>query len=207
MADRFLGALKGLERRSKDNVLIFSDVLTERLDALIETMIGAKLTDNDYLKTLELYYKKYQRFENHEGMYFCILRMQQILKYKNEKRFQNQFGRLEFTKDPLNDALVFVEQHKDYYQKVQEEYLRVYLLIILLVAIGILVFGVLVLDVPFFACWIFTMLIYAVLWGLGKKVGIERLMEKQIVKLYPKLDELCVKLDQSAMKRKSKKSY
>ena len=52
MADYFLGALKALERRSKDNVLIFSDVLTERLDALVESMIYQKISDNDYLKTL-----------------------------------------------------------------------------------------------------------------------------------------------------------
>ena len=91
MADHFLGALQALERRAQDNVLVFSDVLTERLDALAGSMLEQPISTNDYSKTLELHYQKYQRFENQEGMIFCVLRMQQlamIVKKKKKPSFQ-----------------------------------------------------------------------------------------------------------------------
>ena len=47
MADIFLQSIKEIERRSKDNVLIFSDVLTERLTELAQAMIDARMSDND----------------------------------------------------------------------------------------------------------------------------------------------------------------
>ena len=68
MADHFLGALKEIERRSRDNTLIFSDVLSERLDGIAESMISTKLSDNDYMKLLELYYQKYHKQEKKKAM-------------------------------------------------------------------------------------------------------------------------------------------
>ena len=78
MADHFLGALKEIERRSRDNTLIFSDVLSERLDGIAESMISTKLSDNDYMKLLELYYQKYHKQEKKKAMMYCILRIQQM---------------------------------------------------------------------------------------------------------------------------------
>ena len=59
MADHFLGALKEIERRAQNNILVFSDVLTERLEVIAQNMVGKSISDNDYLKLLELYYKKF----------------------------------------------------------------------------------------------------------------------------------------------------
>ena len=36
MADHYLGALKEIERRAQNNILVFSDVLSERLDVVAE---------------------------------------------------------------------------------------------------------------------------------------------------------------------------
>ncbi|WP_279070338.1 hypothetical protein [Faecalicoccus pleomorphus] len=205
MADYFLGALKALERRSKDNVLIFSDVLTERLDALVESMIYQKISDNDYLKTLELYYKKYQRFENHKGMYFCILRMQQIMQLKNVRKRQENWHYLEFTSDVDSEVQEFLKAHKSYYQNAIYEYARVFLLILLAVTIAILVLSVLVFQVPFLIGWLVSIAFYAGVWFFGKQKGIDFLMEKQIQKLYPDLDTLCQRLDCCVMKKQKKR--
>ena len=35
VADHFLGALKEIERRAQNNILVFSDVLTERLGHVV----------------------------------------------------------------------------------------------------------------------------------------------------------------------------
>ena len=61
MADHFLGALKEIERRAQNNILIFSDVLSERLDVIAKNMVLKPVSDNDYLKLLELYYKKFSK--------------------------------------------------------------------------------------------------------------------------------------------------
>ena len=87
MADHFLGALKEIERRSRDNTLIFSDVLSERLDGIAESMISTKLSDNDYMKLLELYYQKYHKQEKKKAMMYCILRIQQMAECKKMKKF------------------------------------------------------------------------------------------------------------------------
>ena len=79
MADHFLGALKEIERRAQNNILIFSDVLSERLDVIAKNMVLKPVSDNDYLKLLELYYKKFSKEENKQGMLFWLLRMQQIV--------------------------------------------------------------------------------------------------------------------------------
>ena len=48
MADHFLGALKEIERRAQNNILVFSDVLTERLEVIAQNMVGKSISDNDY---------------------------------------------------------------------------------------------------------------------------------------------------------------
>ena len=54
VADHFLGALKEIERRAQNIILVFSDVLTERLEVIAQNMVGKSISDNDYLKLLEL---------------------------------------------------------------------------------------------------------------------------------------------------------
>ena len=73
MADHFLGALKEIERRAQNNILVFSDVLSERLDVIAQSMISKPLSDNDYLKLAELYYKKlFERKKVNRECYFAF---------------------------------------------------------------------------------------------------------------------------------------
>ena len=97
MADHFLGALKEIERRAQNNILVFSDVLSERLDVIAQSMISKQLSDNDYLKLAELYYKKFSKEKNKQGMLFCLLRMQQIVFLKEHTDKQTDDIKLEFS--------------------------------------------------------------------------------------------------------------
>lgn len=203
MADHFLGALQALERRAQDNVLVFSDVLTERLDALAGSMLEQPISTNDYSKTLELYYQKYQRFENQEGMIFCVLRMQQlamIVKKKKKPSFQYQ------EISPKLDERIqhFLNEHKEMYQKLREDSLRIWILASLAGAIGLMIVSVLLAHVPFMIGWLAAFALWIGLLVYGYCFKIEKNLEKQIVSLYPKLDDLHVLLDRSAMKTKKK---
>lgn len=99
MADHFLGALKEIERRAQNNILVFSDVLSERLDVIAQSMISKPLSDNDYLKLAELYYKKFSKEKNKQGMLFCLLRMQQIVFLKEHTDKQTDDIKLEFSEE------------------------------------------------------------------------------------------------------------
>lgn len=99
MADHFLGALKEIERRAQNNILVFSDVLSERLDVIAQSMISKQLSDNDYLKLAELYYKKFSKEKNKQGMLFCLLRMQQIVFLKEHTDKQTDDIKLEFSEE------------------------------------------------------------------------------------------------------------
>ncbi len=203
MADHFLGALQALERRAQDNVLVFSDVLTERLDALAGSMLEQPISTNDYSKTLELYYQKYQRFENQEGMIFCVLRMQQlamIVKKKKKPSFQYQ----EISPKLDERIQLFLNKHKEMYQKLREDSLRIWILASLAGAIGLMIVSVLLAHVPFMIGWLAALALWIGLLVYGYCFKIEKNFEKQIVSLYPKLDDLHVLLDKSAMKTKKK---
>ena len=108
-ADHFLGALKEIERRAENNILVFSDVLTERLEVIAQNMVGKSISDNDYLKLLELYYKKFSKDENKQAMLFCLLRMQEVVFYKEHKENQDDLSKMEFNEeyDSITKAFLF----------------------------------------------------------------------------------------------------
>ena len=116
MADHFLGALKEIERRSRDNTLIFSDVLSERLDGIAESMISTKLSDNDYMKLLELYYQKYHKQEKKKAMMYCILRIQQMAECKKMKKFNKNIKNIEFSDSFDEYTLAFLNKKRPYYK-------------------------------------------------------------------------------------------
>ena len=203
MADHFLGALQALERRAKDNVLVFSDVLTERLDALVFSMLDHPLSTNDYLKTLKLYYQKYQRFENQEGMIFCVFRMQQLasmIQKKNKPAFQYQ----EISAMVDERIQQFLDKHKEMFQKMWEDSLRIWILASLAGAIGFMILSVLLVHLPFMIGWCLALALWVGLLVYGYTFKIGQNLEKQVVSLYPKLDDLHVQLDKTAMKTKKK---
>ena len=116
MADHFLGALKEIERRAQNNILIFSDVLSERLDVIAKNMVLKPVSDNDYLKLLELYYKKFSKEENKQGMLFCLLRMQQIVYLKGHRKKQNEIINLEYSEGYDSVTEAFLTRKRDYYK-------------------------------------------------------------------------------------------
>ena len=114
MADHFLGALKEIERRAQNSILVFSDVLSERLDIIAQSMISKPISDNDYLKLAELYYKKFSKEENKQGMLFCLLRMQQILFLKEHEEAQTEDIKMEFSEGLDSMTKAFLSRKRNY---------------------------------------------------------------------------------------------
>lgn len=119
MADHFLGALKEIERRSENNILIFSDVLSERLETIASNMIDKVISDNDYLKLLELYYNKFLKEEKKEAMYYCVYRMQQVQAIKESKNDDKRVNLIEFSENYDEVTKAFLNRKKPFYQRLQ----------------------------------------------------------------------------------------
>lgn len=125
MADHFLGALKQIERRSENNILIFSDVLSERLATIALNMVDKELSDNDYLKLLELYYNKFLKENKKDAMYYCVYRMQQIQRLKESKKQDKKIKRIEFSENYDEITKAFLDLKKPFYERFRlRKYIR-----------------------------------------------------------------------------------
>lgn len=197
MADHFLGALKELERRTHDNVLVFSDVLSERLDDLATSMVGSRLSDNDYMKVMELYYQKYQKAQKKKAMMYCLLRIQQMAEYKLNPRLRSEVSTIEFSDAFDEFTIEFLKKRKPHYQRLKVELKKRSLLIGFLCATIFLMMSVLVFRMPFLTGWILSILLYVGMYFLMMKVGYPYFFETRLNDLQDELEPLCLALDMS----------
>lgn len=197
MADYFLGALKEIERRAQNNILVFSDVLSSRLDVIAQNMEGKKMSDNDYLKLFELYYQRFSKEENKSAMLFCLLRMQQIVFYKEHPERQSEVKNMEFNDSYDMVTKTFLDRKREYYQMTLTHIFQRFILLASAAYIFLLVVCVLLFHIPF----LFTFLFLLVAWSLGlvaaKKVGVPYFYQMQIENLSKQVNEIVLKVDQT----------
>lgn len=200
MADVFLQSLKELERRSHDDVMSFSDVLTKRLDDLAEAMIHHNMSDNDYIKLCELYYQRYVKENNRDGMLFCLLRIQQIIQYKKKPRNQRMFPRLSFSKRVDLDTKEFLMQKRYYYRMQYNQFKR--RLIKSVVAMMILLLFVLsfVANIHFFNAWMSSIVCGVISYALGVFYVFDRMYEQSLENMRKTLNDIHMRVDKSIQK-------
>ena len=201
MADYYLGALKEIERRAQNNILVFSDVLSERLDVVAQNMALNPISDNDYLKLYELYYTRFSKEENKNGMLFCLLRMQQVVSYKEYKEKTKENVKLEFNDgyDLITNA--FLSRKRNYYQSCLDRIYQKFIVMDTTVYIVLLVLFVLLFHIPFnisflllIVCWIFVLV-------FAKKKGIYYFFESQIQTLSQDVNPILLQVDQSVFSK------
>ena len=197
MADHFLGALKEIERRSHDNALIFTEVLSERLDEITESMISSKLSDNDYMKLLELYYQKYHKMEKKKAMMYCILRIQQMAECKKQRKPNTNIKNVEFSEEFDEYTQAFLNKKRPYYKNMQDDFKKKAMLISLAVAIIVMSVLVLACHVHFITGWIISLILFVGIYILLSKIGYPYVFENQLTALQEELDPLCLALDLS----------
>ena len=202
MADHFLGALKQIERRSENNIMIFSDVLSERLETLTRSMIGKVMSDNDYLKLLELYYVKFSKEEKKDAMLFCLYRMQQIQTYKEEKKgtYRN-LRNMEFSEEYDVSTKAFLERKKLYYQRFCVNQFVDFLFKITIGFVVLLCLLVLVFHFGFALSFGFLIVLWLVCVVLSYEYGIDYMYEKELNKKLKDVDSHLKDVDHSLFKQ------
>lgn len=197
MADHFLGALKEIERRAQNNILVFSDVLSERLDIIAQSMISKPISDNDYLKLAELYYKKFSKEENKQGMLFCLLRMQQILFLKEHTEAQTDAIKLEFSEEFDAVTRVFLSRKRNYYQNSLRNIFQRFILLDTLAYVLLLMLFVLLFHIPFKVAFILLVLAWIVALVYAKQKGVPYFYDSRIETLSQDVDSIFLQVDQS----------
>lgn len=196
MADHFLGALKEIERRAQNNILVFSDVLSERLDVIAQSMISKPLSDNDYLKLAELYYKKFSKKKNKQGMLFCLLRMQQIVFLKEHTDKQTDDIKLEFSEEIDAITKAFLSRKRNYYQNSLRNIFQRFILLDTLAYVLLLMLFVLLFHIPFKVAFILLVLAWIVVLVYAKQKGVPYFYGSRIQTLSQEVDSTFLQVDQ-----------
>lgn len=203
MADHFLGALKEIERRAQNNILVFSDVLTERLEVIAQNMVGKSISDrksisdNDYLKLLELYYKKFSKDENKQAMLFCLLRMQEVVFYKEHKENQDDLSKMEFNEEYDSITKAFLFRKRDYYQITLKNIFQRFILLDTLAYIVFLLVFVLLIHISFRVSFILLVILWALVLFFAKKKGVPYFYNSRIQTLLQDVDSTLLQVDQA----------
>lgn len=195
MADRFIGALKALEKRSLDNVMIFSDVLKERLDQLAQAMLQEEMSDNDYMKFLELYYQRYRQEKNRKAMMFCVLRIEQLAALKKQKNKQQEFCHLHFSKEMDIQTMVFIKERKPFYQRLITAYQKQSLWFSLLTSLCVFSVFVLGFKLSFFMGLFISLCELCIVFLICNQILIDRRIEHVIHSYRMHADTYCKTID------------
>ena len=196
MADHFLGALKEIERRAQNNILVFSDVLSERLDVIAQSMISKPLSDNDYLKLAELYYKKFSKEKNKQGMLLCLLSMQQIVFLKEHTDKQTDDIKLEFSEEIYAITKAFLSRKRNYYQNSLRNIFQRFILLDTLAYVLLLMLFVLLFHIPFKVAFILLVLAWIVVLVYAKQKGVPYFYDSRIQTLSQEVDSIFLQVDQ-----------
>ena len=189
MTDRFLGSLKDIERQMQKELFSYSTDTLQRLDDIALAMIDEPMSDNDYLKFMELYARKYDKMPNKKARTYCVMRMQQVVDAKTNEKRQKEFPGLTFSK------------RMDEYT---EQYLKSFKLNLLRLDLGltiaIMVFLVLVLQISFFIGWPISILFFIAVFLFGRLIGFPKIMQDQFDHLIQEVEPNCLAVDKSVRK-------
>ena len=197
MADIYLQSIKEIERRCKDSVLIFSDVLGQRLDELAGAMVESRMSDNDDIELCKIYYQRYLKEENRTGMIFCLLRIQQLLQFKRKKRFQSFFPSLSFSSYCDSELKSFLVNKRYYYKVYLDAFKEKLIVLDMLFCIGFMYLFVLVFHFSF--AWILCLVtgLGILIYVVGVYFYFDRYLEQIMEKMRNKIDFNHAKVDES----------
>ena len=78
MKEAYITQLTEVEKALEENNGAFSDAIIERLSALVTEMKGMRISAEEYLKVMQLFFRKYEKERNREGQHYCAIRMLQL---------------------------------------------------------------------------------------------------------------------------------
>lgn len=200
MTDRFLGSLKDIERQMQKELFSYSTNTLQRLDDIALAMIDEPMSDNDYLKFMELYARKYDKMPNKKARTYCIMRMQQVVDAKTNEKRQKEFPGLTFSKRMDEYTEQYLKSFKNYEEYYKNTFKLNLLRLDLGLTIAIMIFLVLVLQISFFIGWPISILFFIAVFLFGTLIGFPKIMQDQFDHLIQEVEPNCLAVDKSVRK-------
>ena len=85
MKEVYITQLTDIEKALENNSDSFSDEILEQLFALVASMKGMPITVEEYLKVMQLFFRKYEKDHNRDGQHYCAIRMLQLQRYMKSR--------------------------------------------------------------------------------------------------------------------------
>lgn len=86
MAGEYLSQLIQLEEALNESSGAFSDAISEQLAQTVNDMKGQQISVEEYLRVMQLFFRKYEREHNRDGQHYCAIRMLQLQHALKKKR-------------------------------------------------------------------------------------------------------------------------
>lgn len=166
--DRYLDALCQIEKSQKDQLSVFRNQ-KDRFTVFVQGLYGERLTENEYLKLLELFYRRAQQEEartmkpgsRRRARLYCLLQMKRLEKSRKQKKLRRFYPFLDPSPEPLPELEDFVHQQEDFYSGAETRIVNRALWSSFVSVSLLLMFLVLVLHLPFFP----TLAAVVILWA------------------------------------------
>ncbi len=81
MKEVYITQLTDIEKALEENNGAFSNEILEQLYGLVASMKGMPITVDEYLKVMQLFFRKYEKEHNRDGQHYCAIRMLQLQRY------------------------------------------------------------------------------------------------------------------------------
>lgn len=203
MIEEYLYNLKELESRANDHALGFSDWLGKRLVDTAQTMVNMRMSDNDYIKLCELFYRKYRHDHDRnsndpkyeEAMRFCIYRIQQLIEYKRLKSYRSVFPLLSFSRSVDTETKEFIQRKRPMYAQMQNDFKKKMVKIALFITVILMALFVLLFNMHFLIGWILSVFIGVLFYFVAIQYGFVRIFEDKMDKMLENLDEVHQEID------------
>lgn len=117
MAESYLSQLKAVEAALEHNGGVFSEAIVEQLYGVVSAMKEQRISVEEYLKVMQLFFRKYEKEHNREGQHYCAIRMVQLQHYlKSRSSRRQKYERIEGRTIP-NEYVSFIYDKSRFYRQ------------------------------------------------------------------------------------------
>lgn len=199
--DPYYFSLCRIEQEAEHEISFLSSS-SLKLDVLTQAMSYDRISDNDYLKLLQMNFYKYDKMDRKKAKRYCLIKMQMLVDAKKHPYKRGRFKEVNFNNPLRGDFHSFSERRSSLLQGIEAAKIKrflwfdvaLYVLLLSLFVYGLhfSIFGSVLLSLMFFA----SLYAYFYFCVLDEQVADE--LERDLDLLDPLMQELEVSRKNSA---------
>lgn len=195
MADRFVLAIEQIEKAMKDTLLTMNSGHT-RFHDFVSDIAGEPMSDNDYLRILEIFYGLYLKKGESKAQMYCLMRMMQLEEARNRPYLRSMYPKIAFTK-PDQRIESFVRRKRPFYQALSDKIERRWVVASTIFCLLLSALSVLAFRMNFLLSLALVLIVWWLLVRTGRRWLAPLLMQERIQTMIRKLDPVQQKLERA----------